>query len=154
MARSPARSIGRSLRASFTIAAALLALPSIASAHSLSGTVNSPLPLVAYLAGAAVAVGLSFAFVALTEGGPPKEVAPPRSHRVPRAVQLLLRGLGLAAWLWVAAQALVGGSSDADVASLFLWIYAGSVWPSCPPSSARSGAGSTRSARCMTSSSG
>ncbi|CAN5818210.1 hypothetical protein BH20CHL5_BH20CHL5_00650 [soil metagenome] len=123
MARSPARSIGRSLRASFTIAAALLALPSVASAHSLSGTVNSPLPLVAYLAGAAVAVGLSFAFVALTEGGPPKEVAPPRSHRVPRAVQLLLRGLGLTAWLWVAAQALVGGSSDADVASLFLWIY-------------------------------
>ncbi|MDL2335157.1 MAG: hypothetical protein QFC55_03900, partial [Chloroflexota bacterium] len=26
-------------------------------------------------------------------------------------------------WLWIAVQALSGGSSDADVASLFLWVY-------------------------------
>ncbi len=78
------------LRASVTLAAGMVALPSAASDHSLSGTVSSPLPLVAYLAGAAVAVGLSFAFVALTEGGPPRAVtAPPRIHRVPRAIRLL-----------------------------------------------------------------
>ncbi len=42
---------------------------------------------------------------------------------VPYPARLLLRVAGLSAWLWVVAQALVGGSSDADVASLFLWIY-------------------------------
>ncbi|MDQ3447836.1 MAG: hypothetical protein M3432_01490 [Chloroflexota bacterium] len=84
---------------------------------------NSPLPLVAYLAGAAVAVGLSFAFIALTEGGQPKPSTVPRTRTVPRALRLTLRLLGLTAWLWIVVQALVGGSSDADVASLFLWVY-------------------------------
>ena len=75
--------IPRVLAASTASAAILTALPSLASAHSLSGTVNSPLPLVAYLAGAAVAVGLSFAFVALTEGGPSKPSTAPRIRTVP-----------------------------------------------------------------------
>jgi hypothetical protein len=38
-------------------------------------------------------------------------------------VRLPLRVLGLIGWLWVVAQTIIGGSSDADVASLFLWVY-------------------------------
>lgn len=127
MSRSSRRQVGRRagpvVARSALSAALLTALPSVAWAHSLSGTVQSPLPLVAYLAGAAVAVGLSFAFVALTEGEAPAEALPSRARSVPYAARLLLRVVGLGAWLWVVAQALVGGSSDADVASLFLWIY-------------------------------
>jgi hypothetical protein len=42
---------------------------------------------------------------------------------VPRPIRLLLRAIGLVGWLWIVAQALIGGASDADVASLFLWRY-------------------------------
>jgi hypothetical protein len=42
---------------------------------------------------------------------------------VPRWLQLVLQAAGLIGWLWVAAQAFFGGSGDADVASLFLWVY-------------------------------
>ncbi len=123
MSGSRRTSIGRVLGTSAVSAAILTAQPNSVWAHSLSGTVDTPLPLVAYLAGAAVAVGLSFAFVALTDGGPPREQVPPRVRTVPVPARLLLRVVGLTVWLWIVAQALVSGSSDADVASLFLWIY-------------------------------
>ena len=42
---------------------------------------------------------------------------------MPRWLRLALRAVGLLAWLWIVAQSLTGGSSDADVASLFLWVY-------------------------------
>jgi hypothetical protein len=34
-----------------------------------------------------------------------------------------LRLVGLVAWLWVVAQTVAGGSSDAEVASLLLWVF-------------------------------
>ena len=93
-----------------------------AAAHTLVGRLDSPLPLVIYLAGAAMAVGLSFAFVLLRDIRAPEGV-PARPVRVPRAVTWGLRAIGLAGWLWIVAQVLVGGSSDANVATLFLWVY-------------------------------
>ncbi|MBM4409683.1 MAG: hypothetical protein FJ038_14060 [Chloroflexi bacterium] len=99
-----------------------LGWPATVAAHSLSGRLETPLPLVVYLAGAALAVGLSFAFVLLRDVR--ADVPPPGPvTRVPRPLVLALRTVGLIGWLWIVAQAIIGGSSDADVATLFLWVY-------------------------------
>ena len=102
---------------------ALFAFPAVASAHRLPGPYQSPLPLAFYLSGAAFVVAASFAIVVVGNRISP----PPRADDVrvvPAGVRLGLRCLGLVAWLWIAIQALLGdGGSDADVASLFLWVY-------------------------------
>ncbi len=100
----------------------LLGMPSPAFAHGLVGRLESPLPLAVYLAGAAMAVALSFAFVILRDVRAPVD-PPTRTVTVPRWIILGLRAIGIVGWLWIVAQAVVGGSSDADVASLFLWVY-------------------------------
>lgn len=101
---------------------ALLALPGTASAHGLVGRYDSPLPLVVYLSGAGIAVALSFALVLLRDvRATPAGARDVR--RVPGPVRLGLKGLGLAAWLWIVIQTLIGGGGDAGVASLFLWVY-------------------------------
>ena len=104
------------------VAAIALAAPPAVAAHGLVGRLNSPLPLAVYIAGAATAVALSFAFVILRDVRAPADPLA-RSIRVPRAVVVGLRAVGLLGWLWIVAQAVIGGSSDADVASLFLWVY-------------------------------
>lgn len=104
-------------------AIAAVCLPEVALAHALGGRLSSPLPFVAYLGGAAVAVGLSFFFVAISDPGPPREENAGRVRTLPRWLRLLFRGIGLVGWLWIVAQALIGGSSDADVSHLFVWIY-------------------------------
>lgn len=104
------------------VTAIALAAPAPVAAHGLVGRLNSPLPLAVYLAGAAAAVALSFAFVILRDVRAPMD-PPGRSVIVPRSVVVGLRALGLLGWLWIVAQAVVGGSSDAAVASLFLWVY-------------------------------
>lgn len=110
----------------FTVAVAVLvavlAVPAPALAHGLVGRLESPLPLAVYLAGAAMAVALSFAFVILRDVRAPAD-PPARTVTVPRWLVLVLRTVGLTGWLWIVAQTIVGGSSDADVSSLFLWVY-------------------------------
>lgn len=90
--------------------------------HSLSGRYESPLPLAVYVVGAAIAVALSFAFVLARDirGAPP---ALGQAVVVPAGVRLVLRILGLAGWLWIVVQGIVGGGGAADVGSLFLWVY-------------------------------
>jgi hypothetical protein len=99
-----------------------LAMAGPAVAHSLQGRYESPLPLVVYLAGAAIAVGLSFAFVLLHDT---RAETPPlgEPRRVPGWLRLGLRAIGIVGWLWIAIQTILGGAGDADVASLFLWVY-------------------------------
>lgn len=110
---------------------ALLVLPASASAHAVTGRYESPLPLAAYLGGAALAVALSFAIVILrsspaaaaTRGGSAHSTTG-RLVRVPGSLRFALRALGLVALLWVVAQGIAGGTaSDADASSLFLWTY-------------------------------
>jgi hypothetical protein len=100
-----------------------LAAPAIVSAHQLSATFESRLPLAVYLAGAAGAVGLSFLFVLVRDlrADPPSDDGHHRT--VPAALRLLLRGVGLIGWAWIMAQAIVGGDSDAEVSHLFAWVY-------------------------------
>jgi hypothetical protein len=98
-------------------------LPEAVLAHSLGGRLSSPLPFVAYLGGAAVAVALSFFFVAISDAGPPREVDDRPGRTLPRWARLLLRAIGLVGWLWIVAQTLIGVSGEADVSYLFVWIY-------------------------------
>lgn len=102
------------------------AAPAAVAAHQLTGRFSSPIPLGAYLVGAGLAVATSFAIVFVRAGPPSTAPAPPgeRAIRVPTTVRTGLAGVGLLAWLWVVVQAVViGGRSEGDTASLFLWTY-------------------------------
>lgn len=92
------------------------------AAHSMVGRMEAPLPLVVYLFGAGLAVALSFAFVLLRDVRP-TPARPIETATVPRWLAVVLRVIGLSAWLWIVAQTLIGGSSNADVSSLFLLLY-------------------------------
>ena len=105
--------------------AAILALvaPATALGHSLDVTYQSRLPLLVYLIGAALAVGLSFAFVLVADV---RAEPPSRSSggRLPPAwIRYGLRAVGLVGWAWIVVQGLVGGTSAGDVSTLFLWVY-------------------------------
>lgn len=104
------------------LTALALAFPTAAFAHGIDRRFESPLPLAVYVAGAAAAVALSFAFV-IGRGMRAGPARPGAVRVVPRPVRLVIRGLGLMAWLWIVAQAILGGGGNADVASLFLWVY-------------------------------
>jgi hypothetical protein len=100
----------------------LLAGPATVLAHTLSNTYQSRLPLIVYLAGAAIAVGLSFAFLLIADvrAEPPVTTA----GRVPPApLRILLRAVGLIGWIWIIAQGIAGGTGTGEVTTLFLWVY-------------------------------
>jgi hypothetical protein len=106
-----------------TVALWVAVLPVPVLAHQISDVFRSPLPLSVYLLGAAIAVGVSFALAFQTTVSPEAR-ASPRVRQFPRWARALLRTIGVVAWLWIIVQVLiVGGSSDADVSSLFLWVY-------------------------------
>ena len=101
---------------------ALVTWPVPASAHPLVGAADAPLPLELYLAGAGLAVALSFV-IGFVYAGRARPAEPGVLRRVPRAVFTGIRLIGLFAWTWVIAQAVVGGSTDAEVGRLFTWVY-------------------------------
>jgi hypothetical protein len=104
------------------VGALLLAGPSSAFAHALSNTYQSRLPLIVYLAGAAIAVGLSFAFLLIAD----VRAEPPTTSGarvLPRWLAWPLRAIGLIGWLWIVAQGIAGGNGAGDVTTLFLWVY-------------------------------
>jgi hypothetical protein len=106
-----------------TLGAVALAVPSSVLAHALDTRYESRLPLAVYLVGAGITVALSFAFVLLRDlrAETPTDSAPARFP--PRWLRIVLRVIGLVGWLWIVAQGIAGGSSDADVASLFVPVY-------------------------------
>ncbi len=114
----------RSTRAIGALAGFLLVAgaPALVAAHGLSPVYESPLPLAVYLAGAAATVALSFVFVLARDmrAGPLPET---RIVAVPVVVRIVLRAIGLTGWVWIMVQGIAGGSSDAAVATLFLWVY-------------------------------
>jgi hypothetical protein len=103
--------------------ALLLAWPDVALAHQLNERYQAPLPLIAYVGGAALAVAMSFAFVILRNAPAPRTELSGTTRLVPRWLRLALQAIGLVAWLWIVVQAIGGGAGDGDVASLFLWVY-------------------------------
>jgi hypothetical protein len=98
-------------------------LPAAAAAHALNPTYESRLPLAVYLVGAASAVALSFIFVIVRDVRATAPDLTGAGHLPPAWLRWLLRIIGIVGWLWIIAQALAGGSSDGDVATLFLWNY-------------------------------
>ena len=102
---------------------ATLLAPGAVLAHQLSTTYQSRLPLAVYLAGAAATVALSFLFVLVRDVRAERSEPPTDGHLPPAAIRLGLRALGLIAWAWIVAQGILGGSSDAEVATLFIWVF-------------------------------
>jgi hypothetical protein len=102
---------------------ALAASTGTALGHSLNTTYESRLPLAVYLAGAAIAVALSFAFVLLRDVRATLPAADVEARLPPAWLRLGLRAAGLVGWLWIVAQLVAGGGGDADVGTLFLWVY-------------------------------
>jgi hypothetical protein len=104
----------------------LLVLPETVAAHQLSERYEAPLPLVAYIFGAALAVAMSFLFIVVRKPSTRDDRTPgpasPRPRDVPRWLRYGLQVVGLVAWIWIVAQTFFGGSGDGDVASLFLWV--------------------------------
>ena len=106
-----------------TLTALLVAAPVPVLAHQLGGTFRSPLPLAFYLLGAAIAVAASFGLAFRRDVLVPKPSLG-RMRTAPAWLRVALQAVGILAWLWVLVQTLVlGGSSEADVSSLFLWVY-------------------------------
>ena len=127
MQNRPTASVDRRVSRAFVVlgpvvGALTLAGPATAVAHSLSATYQSRLPLIVYLAGAALAVGLSFAFLLIADvrAEPPRT---PAGRQPPAAIRIGLRAVGLVGWLWIVVQGIVGGSGAGEVATLFLWVY-------------------------------
>jgi hypothetical protein len=104
-------------------AAIAIAAPATVAAHNLGTVYQSRLPLAVYLAGAAATVALSFIFVLVRDVRAERPPPLTEGHLPPRTLRIGLRAVGLFAWIWIVAQGIVGGSSDADVSSLFLWVY-------------------------------
>lgn len=100
-----------------------LTVPAGVAAHALNATYESRLPLAVYLVGAAATVALSFAFVITRDvrAAPPAVGGP--GTLPPAIVRRGLQAIGLVGWAWIIAQGIAGGSSDGDVATLFLWVY-------------------------------
>ena len=100
-----------------------LAGPAAVAAHSLNATYESRLPLAVYLVGAATTVALSFIFVITRDVRAAAPVAESPGTLPPAVVRRGLQAIGLLAWAWIVAQGIAGGSSNGDVATLFLWVY-------------------------------
>jgi hypothetical protein len=58
----------RAIPAACLAASLTVSFPAPVSAHALHGDVDAPLPFAAYILGAAIAVTLSFVFIAITDG--------------------------------------------------------------------------------------
>jgi hypothetical protein len=100
-----------------------LAVPAAVLGHTLNATYASRLPLAVYLAGAATTVALSFAFVLLRDVRAERPDMTGPSGLPPAPIRLGLRAAGVVGWAWIVVQGIAGGSSSAEVASLFLWVY-------------------------------
>lgn len=116
-----------------------LSMAPVALGHTIVGTWDSPVPLVAYVAGAGATVAASFVLVMSRapaarspRSGRARGITVPRPVVVPRAVVTTLRVLGIAVWSWVVLQAVTRGLAsnavaalfaNSDVSSVLLWVY-------------------------------
>ena len=123
MTRRPATRAGIAGAFGSALAAAALTAPAVVAAHSLNVTYQSRLPLAVYVAGAALTVGLSFAFVMLADVRAEPVAAPGPGRLPPAWLRYGLRAIGLIGWTWIVVQGILGGQSAGDVKTLFLWVY-------------------------------
>jgi hypothetical protein len=100
-----------------------LTVPAAVAAHSLNATYTSRLPLAVYVAGAAATVALSFIFVLVRDVRAERPDTSAPGHLPPAWLRWTLRVIGLLAWAWIVVQGIAGGSSAAEVTTLFLVVY-------------------------------
>ena len=131
--------------AGVALLAALLA-PAPVAAHAIGGTFQLPVPLWLFLAGAGLAVGVSFVITAVGAPpgtGPAAYATRPVRRGVATATRTVLRVLGMAWWYGaIAAGILVGDISPLPAVLLWIGIWvglpivavlAGNPWPSISP---------------------
>ena len=100
-----------------------LAIPAVVAAHQLNATYESRLPLAVYLAGAGATVALSFLFVLVRDVRADRPIARSDGRLPPAPLRIALRAIGVIGWAWIVAQGIAGGVSNAEVTTLFLWVY-------------------------------
>jgi hypothetical protein len=122
--------VRRAVRVTAALTAPILLylFPQAVLAHQLNERYEAPLPLIAYVVGAALAVAMSFLFVMLRKSPTPPPIGQPvriigAPRHVPGWLRYGIQGVGLLAWLWIVVQTVFGGNGDGDVGSLFLWVY-------------------------------
>jgi hypothetical protein len=103
--------------------AVVLGAPAVALGHTLGSVYESRLPLEIYLAGAGITVALSFAFVLLRDVRVEPAAEDGRPFLPPAPLRYALRAVGLAGWLWILVQGVVGGRGEVDIATVLVWIY-------------------------------
>ena len=112
----------------FAAAAAAAAVTGLVPLHALGDRFSSPLPLIAYLAGACAAVAASI-LIALRRDAQDSARSASRATNasaprpLPRGVERLLGAAGLLGWIWIGAVLLFGGSEGERVDDLLLWVY-------------------------------
>lgn len=112
----------------FTAVVAAGAVTGLSPFHALGDRFSSPLPLVAYLAGACAAVAASI-LIALRREAPESARSASRvtnasaPRPLPRGVERLFGAAGLLGWIWIGAVLLFGGSEGERVDDLLLWVY-------------------------------
>jgi hypothetical protein len=124
--RHVARAIARVRSVPGPLAAALtlsLAAPTVVAAHTLNPTYTSRLPLAVYLAGAATTVALSFIFVLVRDVRADRPAVASEGRLPPAPLRIALPAIGLVGWAWIIGQGIAGGASNAEVTTLFLWVY-------------------------------
>ena len=90
----------------------------------------------AYVAGAALAVAMSFVFVMVRKSPQTRRASMTRrqvgpGHHLPRWLRYGLQALASIAWLWIVAQTFFGGNGDGDVAhDLPVDLWLGRRWRS------------------------
>ncbi|MFL5674319.1 MAG: hypothetical protein ACJ779_04890 [Chloroflexota bacterium] len=115
--------VARTIAALAGVTAIGLAVPAVVAAHTVNATYASRLPLAMYVVGAAITVGLSFVFVIVRDVRAATPDLTAEGTLPPAWIRWPLRIIGLVGWAWIIAQGIAGGSSDGDVATLFLWVY-------------------------------
>ncbi|MGI9096812.1 MAG: hypothetical protein ACR2JL_05870, partial [Candidatus Limnocylindrus sp.] len=112
----------------FTAVVAAVAVTGLVPLHALGDRFSSPLPLIAYLAGACAAVAASI-LIALRRDAQDSARSASRvtnasaPRLLPRGVERLLGAAGLLGWIWIGAVLLFGGSEGERVDDLLLWVY-------------------------------
>ena len=100
-----------------------LAIPAVVAAHQLNPTYESRLPLAVYLAGAGATVALSFIFVLVRDVRAERPLTRSDGRLPPAPLRFALRAIGVIGWAWIVVQGIAGGVSNAEVTTLFLWVY-------------------------------
>ena len=100
-----------------------LAIPGGRRRPSAQRDVPEPAPAGGLPRRSGATVALSFAFVLVRDVRAERPIAHADGRLPPAWLRFPLRAIGLIGWIWIVAQGIAGGVSNAEVTTLFLWVY-------------------------------